>query len=208
MSHHKPKTSGSTVDDLPCSIMDIVAYEHSKVKVLYTQLQAATDVGVRQMLCWELIRDICNHSAKEEMVLYPAMAAALGVDQAEHCLQEHQAVKTLLAQVDAMKVSDKGAMDMFDKAMQELLAHMEEEEQQFLPKFVEAVKNDQHYLKELGCQFHCATSNAPTRPHPDAANKPPENFMENPKLLLADLQMDLERFGGMAHTSAAKVVAA
>lgn len=186
------------------TIIDQILYEHTKVKALYTQLQASTDEEERQMLCWEITREVCIHSGKEEMVLYPAMAELLSTDQAEHCLQEHVTVKQLLAAVDGMKVSEPQAVENFDKAMKALLAHMEEEETKWLPQMEKA--STPAKLRELAIKYHSAALAAPTRPHPEAPNKPPENMVNNPMMLMKDLEADLQRFGGVAHTTTAITV--
>lgn len=180
------------------TVVDLIVYEHNKVRALFKQYQVAETPEEQQVLCWELVREISQHAAKEEMLLYPVLAT-LAPDARDHCLQEHMQVKTLLASVDSGNVSDPNVAQVFEQAMAALLHHIQEEETQHLPLLAKQVSEAE--LRDLGMQYHAASVAAPTRPHPEMPNTPPENFKTNPKLLMQDLQADLSRWEGVAHTT-------
>ncbi len=53
---------------------ELATSAQTQIKALLKEFTAEADPAARQTLCWEVLREACVHSAKEEMVLYPAMA--------------------------------------------------------------------------------------------------------------------------------------
>lgn len=72
-------------------------------------------------------------------------------------------MQKLLAEIDSMDPSDAVFEDKVRSAVELTLHHIEEEENEVLPKFKAAVNNNEDFLRELGMQFHAASVSAPTR---------------------------------------------
>lgn len=156
------------------SVVDLIILDHERLRAMYeAYLLPGSDPVQRQLLAWEMICEVSSHAAKEEMVLYPAVRAALGDAVADRCLTEHAAVKSELARLDTMVVTDPGFDELVVRCVEATLEHVRAEEAEFLPQFSAAVTPET--LLQMGIQFEAAKARAPTRPHPEAPNLPPFN---------------------------------
>jgi hemerythrin-like domain-containing protein len=178
------------------SIVDAIKDEHARVMHMYTEYQKDTTTEDRkQMLAWQIIRDLSTHASKEEMVLYPALRDVFGDEAPDHALDEHQKLKELLYHLDSLDISHSDFNPTLQAAIDELQHHVKGEEEQLLPKFASAPGMTQERLMELGERFINAESIAPTRPHPAAPNKPPLNKVANATAVPLDKAKDSVRFG-------------
>ncbi|KAF8069521.1 hemerythrin-like protein [Scenedesmus sp. PABB004] len=99
-----------------------VREDHDRVRALYEQYKLpGTQTAQKRLLAWTIIREVSIHSAKEEEVLYPALRDALGDLTPDHLLAEHQQLKELLAQLDALDPTDVSALANFDGRLQEAM---------------------------------------------------------------------------------------
>jgi hypothetical protein len=64
-----------------------------------------------------LIHEVALHSAKEEMVLYPAIKGAMGGQAAGALLAGHQTLKETLYELDGLRVGQQGFEDKVHQAM-------------------------------------------------------------------------------------------
>jgi len=155
------KSSGS-------DIINLITQDHQNVRNLIQSFDKTSELEKKQQLAYQVIRELSMHSAAEELVLYPAFDKYMnnGREMHEHSLQEHQLVKENLYNLDSMKIEDPNFVTVFKKAMALLDHHIQQEENEFLPKLKAAV--DTKTLTELGSTFLDAKKLAPTRPHPSA----------------------------------------
>lgn len=117
--------------------------DHQKVKKLfasYEQLKNDEDLeGDREELFEEIKTELTIHSQIEEEIFYPAVAMAEDEDAkklVQEALEEHQHVKTLLEEIDALDSDDPTECDARMNALKEsVLHHAEEEEKDIFPIF-------------------------------------------------------------------------
>jgi len=183
-----------TLDPSGKDIFAIIVEEHRMVEKLGKEYHQSKDRHVKQGIAHNIIKLLCIHAACEEMVLYPFMRAKLadGPAMVQHALNEHQQLKQDLYTLDNMLVTQAHYDERLDKALAETLQHVEEEETDLLPKLRAAM--NQSEMKTLTEQFIDAHKLAPSRPHPDAPNTPPENKHANSVAHAEDIARDAGRF--------------
>ena len=167
------------------NIIDLVMNEHRLVEQLYWEYQNTEDINVKQNKIHMIIKELSQHAAKEEMVMYPVMKRLPGgVQMVQHALTEHQEVKVELAAIDAMRLGvDAGLHERLVKCIEDVNHHVREEETELLPALAKVLSQEE--LIQLGDQFIAAAARAPSRPHPDAPN---EGFLA----LAANMQAKIE----------------
>jgi hemerythrin-like domain-containing protein len=68
---------------------------------------------------------VSSHAAKEEMVLYPVVRAALGPAVADQLTSEHSMVKQLLTTLDTMAATDPGFDMQLRASLDNIIVHMQ-----------------------------------------------------------------------------------
>ena len=155
------------------SIQDAIKQDHDYIRRMHQSYQREQDPDEKQKFANELIRAISVHSVAEEIVVYPFLEARLdkGSQTADHSREEHLGVKKELYALDHMSVTDSGYESRLARTMKMLYSHMEEEENEILPKLKQAAWERE--LCELTDKFQSTKSMVPTHPHPSAPDKPP-----------------------------------
>jgi len=130
-------------------VIKLLEQDHREVEDLFAKAESTTGAAKQQVVT-KIASELTIHAEAEEQFVYPAMRqAGLGqmVDEAE---VEHQKVKDLVAQLEAMD----GATAEVDATLEQLKAdvqhHVDEEESEAFPKFRDAV--DQQTLQTLADQ--------------------------------------------------------
>jgi len=148
----------------------------------------------KQGIAHNIIKLLSIHAACEEMVLYPFMKAKLpnGPAMVQHALAEHSQLKEDLYALDNMLVGQSHFDERLTKALNETLQHVQEEETDLLPALRGVM--DQNELQRLTEEYVAAHQMAPSRPHPEAPNQPPENRHANAVAHAEDAGRDAGRF--------------
>ncbi|KAG2186158.1 hypothetical protein INT43_002596 [Umbelopsis isabellina] len=155
------------------SIVTKVVEDHNTVKAFWSKFKKESDKTEREKLANQIIYEIAVHSHAEELVLYPAIERNLkeeGKKLVDESRAEHAEVKKKLYAVDRMSSGDPNLVTQLTATMEVLETHIEEEENDILPKFEKAT--DEETLKTLGGAFDAVKHTVPTRPHPWAPDKP------------------------------------
>lgn len=172
--------------------VDVITADHEKLRELFSSFN---ELGPRayktkKRTADRLVRELVVHSEVEEQVLYPRVREAVPdlADELDEDLEEHHVTEVLLAELDGMEADD----DRFDAKMQvleELVTHhLEEEEQDLLPRVREAMSAQS--LDDLGRQLQQAKEAAPTHPHPWSPDTPPGNVITGVAAGLVDRARD------------------
>jgi len=148
--------------------------DHDELREYRQKYLATEDMTERNkwanLFRWELAR----HSVGEEIVWYPEIEKALGEDgklMAAKDRAEHQQAKEDLAALENMTIENPDFEPLFKKLFTELTQHMEDEEQNDLPRFEEAVTDQDS--ERIATSFERMKEFVPTRAHPGAPSKPP-----------------------------------
>jgi len=170
-------------------VFDLILSEHENVRSIFSQIQqligsesqssslTANSASITQ-LCFILIRDICVHSHKEAIAVYPLLQKvelpSSSSPQPSHSCDEHRMVECRLFVLEneletCMKygkpVSSK-AIDELNSMMKDLVHHMEEEERILLPALRSSISEEESI--RLGREWEGLNGRVATRPHPEA----------------------------------------
>ncbi|KAI8471727.1 MAG: hypothetical protein J3K34DRAFT_416077 [Monoraphidium minutum] len=178
------------------SVADLIRADHNKARELYEQYQMPyTTADQKQILAYSIIREVSMHSAAEEVIVYPAMRQHMGDCAPDHLLKEHQTLKEELSWLSSHKIHDTNYDARMQTMMEDLVAHMREEEDDLLPRFAATEGVTAETMTNLARWFEAVKRVAPTRPHPVAPNKPAAaNLVTCAMAAPLDYALDMIRF--------------
>lgn len=172
------------------TVNDIIIEDHREVENLFQQIENAEDPDQVRQLADTAIAELVRHSVAEEQYLYPALREHLpdGNSIADHELTEHAEAEQIMKSLEGTDGSDPEFRSKLDSLMNDIRHHVQDEEQDALPRLADACPHDQ--LVELGVKVQQAKESAPTRPHPSAPDQPPINKILDPGAGLVDRVRD------------------
>jgi hemerythrin superfamily protein len=132
-------------------VVTLIENDHRELEEVFTSIEAAD--GDPKPLLEQVAEMLMPHSKAEEQVVYPAIKQ-IAPDETEDVddgLEEHHHVEEMLKQVLAEDSDAPGADGLIAAIIGEVRHHVEEEEQDILPKFAEKATPEQ--LDELGAKF-------------------------------------------------------
>jgi hemerythrin superfamily protein len=123
--------------------IELLEGQHREVEELFQQLEDTEDGDEVEQIFIQLADKLAVHAKIEETHFYPAVKAARTEDILLEALEEHLAVKRVLADLLKMDSSDE-QFDPKCKVLQELIEHhVEEEESDLFPKVKKILSEDQ-----------------------------------------------------------------
>ncbi|MEU9976390.1 hemerythrin domain-containing protein [Streptomyces sp. NPDC051014] len=166
--------------------------DHREVDEMFARIQAMPGGGqeLRDVVD-EVTIELVRHSIAEEEYLYPAVRKHVegGDEIADREIADHGRVERLLKDLEKTDTDDPRTGPLLQQLVQEVTAHIQDEEQNLFPMLRQACTADA--LNDLGDKIRRAKSMAPTRPHPSAPNTPPANKILAPGAGLVDRARDL-----------------
>ncbi|HET7665325.1 MAG TPA: hemerythrin domain-containing protein [Mycobacterium sp.] len=173
----------------PQDIVDDIISDHREVEAVFAEIEKGAG-GRKHDLVEHVIVELVRHSVAEEQYLYPVARRVLsdGDKIADHELKEHAEAEQLMKSLEQTDAEDPKFDDLTRKLIDAIRHHVEDEENDLLPKMREACDPDE--LRELGEKFEKAKKMAPTRPHPSAPDRPPANKILGPGVGLIDRMRD------------------
>ncbi|EWT04698.1 hypothetical protein N864_10615 [Intrasporangium chromatireducens Q5-1] len=135
-------------------VVTLIKDDHAQLEKVFKQLEAQK--GDVKKLLQQVEELLVPHSKAEEEVVYPAIkqTAPDEADEVDDGLAEHHHVEEVLTQLLGMDPDEPGADGLIAAMIGEVRHHVEEEEQDILPKFSDEASNQQ--LSELGERFTAA----------------------------------------------------
>lgn len=172
------------------NIVDDIITDHREFESVFTEIESGGDPRTQPDLVEHVIAGIVRHAVAEEQYLYPAARSVLpdGDELADHELKEHAEAEEIMKAIEKAGADDEKYDDLVRKLIGEIRHHVEDEENDLLPKLRDACPPEQ--LHELSEKFQRAKSMAPTRPHPLAPDHPPANKILAPGAGLIDRLRD------------------
>jgi hemerythrin-like domain-containing protein len=113
----------------------LLTEDHRRVEQLFKQFDETGDPAVAQQIFLELT----VHSTIEEELLYGLYASKVDGRGAAEARQEHMEAKDLIVQLNAMEPGSDEFVTTMTKLKTAVLHHVDEEENEFFPKFVKAL---------------------------------------------------------------------
>jgi hemerythrin superfamily protein len=172
----------------------IIKQDHRRVKVLFRRLEQAKSKAERQKVGEEIIEELSVHATIEEQLIYPWLRNAKGgrsTDAVLNALEEHHAMKLVLAELDAMDAGDERYKAKFHVVREAVESHIEEEEQKLLPLLERSL--DAETSENLTSAMRIMKTAAPNHPHPAAPDEPPGNLIAAMLAKMGDAGKDLMR---------------
>lgn len=148
------------------SVIDIIKQDHRTIDQLYENFKITNEPESKLKAAQELMRAIAVHSNAEEMVVYPVIDKEVSKQMGDHSRNEHLEVEKLLSTIEGKSKVDDQFSSTLARVMQLIQHHVQEEENQLLPKLL--TRHPLEDLERLGQQFQTSKNMAPTHPHPMA----------------------------------------
>ena len=138
--------------------MDAIALlkqDHQMVKQLFREFEGLGDRAYvsKQRVVNQALQELEVHAALEEEIFYPAVDATAtkeGKKLVDEAIEEHQVVKVLMAELQALIPKDERFDAKFTVLIEDVEHHIEEEETELLP---DAAKRPAGELDDLGDQL-------------------------------------------------------
>jgi hemerythrin superfamily protein len=132
--------------------IELLKRQHRFVEELFEQIdQEGEDEEEKVELVQELADNLAAHAAIEERIFYPAAYADNTRDLLEEAVEEHLALKRVIADLVKMAPSD----DYFDAKIgvlkEQVAHHVEEEEKKLFPKVLRELSAS--YLEDMGTEM-------------------------------------------------------
>lgn len=172
----------------------LIKQDHRRVKVLFRRIEQAKSKSERQKIGQEIIEELSVHAAIEEQLIYPMLRHAEGkraVQNVLNALEEHHAMKMVLAELDKMDASDERYLAKFHVVREATESHIEEEEKKLLPALSRLL--DAERSRDLADAMRMMKAAAPNHPHPMAPDEPPGNVVAAMLAKMSDTGKDLLR---------------
>ena len=137
--------------------IELLKQDHEKVSAIFEKLEPTTEQAVktREELFAKLKNELSVHARIEEQIFYPAIKEAEEThDITLEAYEEHHVVKQLLAELEAMPVTDESWGAKL-KVLQENVEHHVEEEEGEMFKGARKVLS-QEQIDELGARMEAA----------------------------------------------------
>lgn len=119
--------------DITTDVLELLESQHQEVDSLIARIERGD--GNRKALFTELADKLAAHATVEEKVFYPAIMAKDTEDMLQEAVEEHLAIKRLLADMIEMEPSDDQFLAKLSVLREQVSHHAhEEEEGKLFPK--------------------------------------------------------------------------
>jgi len=173
--------------------ISILKNDHAVVRNLFKDLKTSNDSTFRRSTLNTMVKELSQHAAVEEQVLYPTIRqlSSFGASEADSSIKAHQAIKELLDKLDKMGPSAPEFDQTMSILVQDFNEHTNEEETAVFPHLEQHLS--QQDLEDLGVIVNSLKSASPTHPHPGMPATPPGNLILGPLTAFLDKIRDLGR---------------
>jgi hemerythrin-like domain-containing protein len=140
-------------------VITLIKEDHAKLESVFKKLESAEPDQIPDLLR-QVEELLIPHSKAEEQVVYPAIKSAAPDEEedVDDGIAEHHHVEEVLQQLKGSDPEAPGVDGLIAALIGEVRHHVEEEEDDILPKFSKAVDNRE--LGELGERFTQAKEKA------------------------------------------------
>lgn len=146
--------------------------DHKEIRAIFREFQKSSTTKARkQKLKEKMIELLTVHTYIENEIVYPRVRALVPEleDDILESYEEHHVADVLVMELVPMKASDERFEAKTTVLIENVLHHIEEEEQDWFPKVREALGRNE--LREIGAEMAEAKKTAPRRPEQPSALK-------------------------------------
>ncbi len=119
------------------NVFDLLKQDHQKVSNIFEQLESSDGIASsqRQTLFTQLKQELDIHAHVEETILYPVLKQVSETREITvEAYGEHQEVKDLLAELEAMPIDDEEWNDTLLELKSNVEHHVDEEENEMFER--------------------------------------------------------------------------
>ena len=132
------------------SATQMIRQDHKKVEGLFKKFEQTKGAQAKRRLAENAMAELEVHAALEEQIFYPAVEKEVDDgSMISEARQEHQTVKQLIAELKGMGQANEEFESQFSELVDNVKHHVEEEENEMLPKVEESALD----LQSLGEQM-------------------------------------------------------
>ena len=131
--------------------ISLLEEQHREVESLFEQIEHASDYEDKETLFQELADNLAAHSLIEEKIFYPAAYATATKKLLNEAVEEHLAVKRIVADLLEMSPKDDHFEAKVKVLKEQVEHHVHEEEKELFPKVQKELDAEQ--LKTLGAMM-------------------------------------------------------
>jgi len=162
-------------------ILSTLTTDHDNIEALFKRFEA-TDPGDAEALGHlrdQILEQLAIHAEIEEQTLYPALRQADedAEDDVLEALEEHHAVKAILAELERMAPTHERFRAKMQVVIENVRHHVEEEEGDDGLFALARQELKATELKEMAERAAQLRDHGPTRPHPLSPDQPPFNVL-------------------------------
>ena len=128
--------------------IELLESQHREVEDLFDRFEKADQAAAKRKLVEEISDKLAVHAAIEERHFYPAVKDEQTEDLLMEALEEHLAVKRVLADLLDLKPADETFEPKVKVLKEQIEHHVDEEEEELFPKVAKLLSKDQ--LEALG----------------------------------------------------------
>lgn len=169
-------------------VVVLLEEQHAHIRELFTKVSQARSATTKLSAFEELRRFLAVHETAEELITHPAARMSDGNDVVDARLEEEDAAKKILAELDHMDLADDRFMQLFAELRTAVLAHAEAEEREEFPLL--RAGQDQARLDRMARAVTAVEAIAPTHPHPRTGSSMTMNLMTGPLASVIDRTRD------------------
>ncbi|MDN7024322.1 hemerythrin domain-containing protein [Methanoculleus sp. FWC-SCC1] len=141
------------------NVIDILKQEHEEVLSMLEKL-SSKGVSDRSSMYSSMKSALLPHMEGEEKAVYPGFEQAGMHDKVLESIEEHNAVKSLISQLDNASMSNEDVWVAKIKVIRENVQHhVKEEEEEIFPKARQSMSSSD--LEEMGNKFEEAKGKVP-----------------------------------------------
>ncbi len=131
--------------------IDLLKAQHQEVKALFDQIEQTDADDEKQMIFEELADSLTAHTTIEEKLFYPAAYAKQTKELLQEAVEEHLAIKRVIADLLGMKPDHENFEAKIKVLHEQVEHHVEEEEGELFEKVREELGDKK--LEKLGAQM-------------------------------------------------------
>jgi len=159
-------------------VVDLLEADHRSVEKLFDEIRAAGDPKHKQELVEQVTIELVKHSVAEEARVYPRIEARVSKEEAERLREEQAESEKTMKRLEKLKPDDAEYDQEVERLIQEITAHVHEEEGTAFPRLREAFTLEER--QAMAGEVQQVKAMAPTRPHPAAPDRPPGDLLLGP----------------------------
>jgi hemerythrin superfamily protein len=151
----------------------VLKEDHKRIRALFKQFQSAGDGAAKRKgeLVKKIIEELTVHTYLENEVMYPEVRKLVPAleDDVLESYEEHHVADVLTSELAAMSPDDEHFTAKTTVLIENVVHHIEEEEQEWFPQVRSALGRKQ--LSEIGARMQELREKAPTSPTQPSALK-------------------------------------